>query len=46
MFLVSRRLRIQQIFGADFITKTKMVLELGSQMCYFEFGPSVIFMFR
>jgi len=40
-FMVSRRLRSQPILGADFISKTKMVLELGRQMCYFAFAPSV-----
>jgi hypothetical protein len=33
IFMVSRRLRSQPILGADFISKTKMVLELGRQMC-------------
>jgi len=46
MFMVSRRLRSQPILGADFISKTKMVLELGRQMCYFAFAPSVIVRFR
>jgi len=46
MFMVSRRLRSQPILGADFISKTKMVLELGRQMCYFAFAPSDIVRFR
>ena len=46
MFLVSRRLRSQPILGADFISKTKMVLELGRQRCYFAFSPSVTISFR
>ena len=46
MFMVSRRLRSQHILGADFISKTNMLLELGRQMCYFAFAPSVSIMFR
>ena len=46
MFLVSRRLRSQPILGADFISKTKIVLELGRQRCYFAFAPSVTIRFR
>ena len=40
-FLVSKILRSQPILGADFIAKTKIVLELGSSRCYFAFAPSV-----
>jgi len=46
MFLVSRRLKIQPILGANFISKIKMVLELGRQRCYFVFAPSVTIRFR
>ena len=42
VFLVSRRLSSQHILGDDFISKTKMVLQLGQQKCYFGFAPSVI----
>ena len=45
VFLVSRRLSSQPILGADFISKTKMVLQLGQQKCYFAFAPSVIIKF-
>jgi len=45
-FLLSSRLTSQPILGADFIYKTKMVLELGRQRCYFAFAPSVIIRFR
>jgi len=44
-FLVSRRLQSQPILGVDFISKTKMILELGSQKCYFAFAPSVTIKF-
>jgi hypothetical protein len=40
-FLVSRKLKSQPILGADFIVKTKMVLNLGNSICYFVFNPSV-----
>ena len=33
--------RSQPMFGADFIAKTKLVLELGSGRCYFPSAPSV-----
>jgi len=46
MCMVSRKLRSQPILGADFISKTKMVLELGRQRCYFAIAPSVINRFR
>ena len=46
MFLVSWRLRIQPILVTDFISITKMVLELGRQRCYFAFATSVIIRFR
>lgn len=38
-FLVSRILRGQPILGADFISKTKMVRDLGRSICYFAFAP-------
>jgi hypothetical protein len=41
VFLVSRRIYGQPILGADFISATKMVLELGSSRCYFAFAPLV-----
>ena len=40
-FLLSKILRSQPMFGADFIAKTKLVLELGSGRCYFPSAPSV-----
>jgi len=46
MFMVSRRLWSQPILKADFMSKTKMLLELGREMCYFAFAPSVIVRFR
>ena len=45
VLLVSRRLRSQPILGADFISETKVVLELGRQRRYFAFAPSVIIRF-
>jgi hypothetical protein len=45
VFLVSRRLRGQPILGADFISKTKLILELGSTKCRFDFAPSVCIIF-
>ena len=45
VFLVSRRLRGQPILGADFISKTKLILELGSSRCRFVFAPSVCISF-
>jgi len=45
VFLVSRRVRGQPILGADFISTTKMVLELGSSRCYLAFAPSVCIKF-
>jgi hypothetical protein len=45
VFLVSRRLRSQPILGADFVSTTKMVLELGICRCYFAFAPSVCIKF-
>jgi len=44
-FLVSKILRSKRILGADFIAKTKLVLELGSSRCYFAFVPSVYIKF-
>ena len=44
-FLVSKRLWSQPILGVDFISKTKMILDLGSQQCYFAFALSVIIKF-
>jgi hypothetical protein len=41
VFLVSRRLQGQPILGADFISTTKLVLELGSSICHFAFAPAV-----
>ena len=46
MFFASRRLGSQPILRADFISKTKMVLELSRQRCYFAFATSVIIRFR
>jgi len=40
-FLVSKKLRSQTILGVDFISKTKMILDVGSHQCYFAFAPSV-----
>jgi hypothetical protein len=40
-FLVNKKLKSQPILGADFIAKTKLVLELGSGRCYFPSAPSV-----
>jgi hypothetical protein len=39
IFLVSKRLQGQPILGADFITKTGLVLDLGQSKAYFRFGP-------
>jgi hypothetical protein len=41
VFLVSRRLRGEPIVGADFISMTKLVPDLGSSRCHFAFVPSV-----
>ena len=41
MFLVSRWFRGQPILGDDFISTTKLVLELGSSRCHFAFASSV-----
>ena len=43
--LVSKGLRSHTILGVDFISKTKMILDLGSHQCYFAFAPSVIIKF-
>jgi hypothetical protein len=40
VFLVSRRLWGQLILGADFVSKSKMVLELRKSKCHFDFVPS------
>jgi len=39
-------LGVNPFWGVDFISKTKMVLELGRQRCYFAFAPSVTIRFR
>jgi hypothetical protein len=46
VFLVSRRVWGQPILGADFISKTKMVLELGKSKCHFDFTPSACIKFN
>jgi hypothetical protein len=40
-FLVSKKLTGHPILGADFIRKTRMVLELANARCYFDFAPWV-----
>jgi hypothetical protein len=40
-FLASRNLTGHPILGADFITKTRIVLELVNTRCYFDFAPRV-----
>ena len=40
-FLVSKKLRSQTILGVDFISRTKMIVDVGSHQCYFAFAPSV-----
>ena len=42
---MSRRHRGQTVLGADFMSETKMVLDLGSSGFYFTFDPSVMFKF-
>ena len=44
-FLVSKRLRSQTILGVDFLSRTKMILDLGSHQGYFAFAPSVVIKF-
>ena len=40
-FLVSKKLRSQTILGVHFISRTKMILDVGSHQCYFAFALSV-----
>jgi hypothetical protein len=40
-FLVSKRLRGQPTLGADFIAKTKMVLDISQKRCNFGFATQV-----
>jgi hypothetical protein len=42
-FLVSKRIQGPPILGVDFIYRTNLVLELGSERCYFRFAPVVYF---
>jgi uncharacterized protein YqgC (DUF456 family) len=41
VFLVSKRLLGQLIFGIDFISKTKMVIDIGGSRYHFGFAPAV-----
>jgi hypothetical protein len=41
VFLVSKRLLGQPILGADFIAKTRMLLDISQNMCYFHVAPQV-----
>jgi hypothetical protein len=41
VFLVSKCLKGQPILGADFISRTNLVLDLGRSLAYFRFAPNV-----
>jgi hypothetical protein len=41
MFLVSKKLIGDPILGADFIGKTRLVLELANARCYIDFAPHI-----
>jgi hypothetical protein len=40
-FLVSKKLQRQPILGVDFITRNKLVLDIGTMKCHFGFAPRV-----
>jgi hypothetical protein len=46
MFLVSMKLVGQPILRIDFISKTKMVLDIGEYRCHFGFAPEVTITFK
>jgi hypothetical protein len=39
VFLVSRKLQGSPILGVDFLSKTKMVMDIGNSRVYFAFAP-------
>jgi hypothetical protein len=41
VFLLSKRLQGQPILGVEFISRNKMVLDIGNSRCYFDFAPEV-----
>jgi hypothetical protein len=41
-FVISNRLTGHPILGVDFISMTKMVLDIGESRCYFGFAPTVV----
>jgi len=40
-FLVGKRFKGQPILGADFISRSNLIVDLGQSRCYFRFAPEV-----